>query len=252
MPTITVELKGDVEHAARYREALRAAFGGNAPEFERFSRRVLAMYAGYIQRRFDRFSKGGGDWKPLAPSTIYRRSRATVERARKEADSNLKRGTDSRGKPFGKAEHDAMIKRAHARAHKFLSKVLGVPGWAARGIRIGPAKIPQGLNTGGQIAILRDTGMMFRALTINAPGNIMRRRGPVFEFGIGGPTTHPEGGTTLGRIASYHQNGGTIPNRPPQRKILVTPATDDAVWKEFDAAALALVDELWKRSKGRT
>lgn len=29
-----------------------------------------AIYAGFIQERFDRFSRGGGDWAPLKPATI--------------------------------------------------------------------------------------------------------------------------------------------------------------------------------------
>lgn len=29
-----------------------------------------AIYRGFVQERFDKFSKGGGNWKPLAPSTI--------------------------------------------------------------------------------------------------------------------------------------------------------------------------------------
>lgn len=248
--TITVELKGDLSHVERYRKALQQAFSGNSESFDRFGKRVLAMYASYIQRRFNTFSRGGGDWKPLAPSTIYRRARATVERARKEADSNLRRGVDTKGKSFGPAEHEAAIKRAHGRAHRFLNRVLGVPHGATRGIRIGPATIAKGAVGSGQVSILRDTGTLFNALSINGPANVMRKRGPVFEFGIGGNMQHPSGGVTVGRIAAYHQNGGAIPNRPPQRKILVVPPSSDTVWSEWDRAASMLIKELWNSSKG--
>ena len=247
---ITVEIKGPIDHAARFRKALQQAFSGNTPQFDVFSKRVLAMYSGYVMRRFDIFSRGGGDWKPLAPSTIYRRAHATVERAKKEADASLRRGHDAKGKPFGGAEHDAAIKRSRARAHQFLNRVLGLPAQSTRGIRIGPAKIPHGLNTAGTVSILRDTGTLFNALTINNPANIQRKRGPVFEFGIGGSMTHPNGKATVGRIASYHQNGGAIPNRPPQRRILVSPPTSDTIWAEWDRAAQRLVSDLWNASRG--
>lgn len=250
MPSISVELKGDIHHIARYRQKLQQAFAGNSTEFERFGTRVLAMYAGYVQRRFNIYSRGGGDWKPLAPSTIYRRARATVDRARKEADANLRRGVDSKGKPFGPAEHDAALKRARGRAHRFLNRVMGVPGSATRGIRIGPKTIAKGTVGSGQVSILRDTGTLFNALSINGPANIMRKRGPVFEFGIGGAMQHPSGGATIGRIASYHQNGGAIPNRPPQRQILVVPPSNDRVWEEWDRAAGMLIKELWNSSRG--
>lgn len=251
MPQIVVELKGPVDHAGRFKKALQQAFSGNTPAFDQFSKRVLAMYSGYVMRRFDVYSRGGGDWKPLAPSTIYRRAHKTVERAKQEADANLRRGHDSKGKPYGGAEHDAAIKRARGRAHQFLNRVLGLPAKQTRGIRIGPSKIPKGLNTGGSVSILRDTGTLFNALSISSPANIMRRKGPVFEFGIGGNMTHPKGNLTLGRLASYHQNGGAIPNRPPQRRILVSPPTSDQVWREWDRAASKLVSDLWNASRGK-
>lgn len=250
MPTITVELKGPVDHAGRFKKALHQAFSGNSAPFDAFSKRVMAMYASYITRRFDRFSRGGGDWKPLAPSTIYRRARATVDRAKREADANLRRGHDAKGKPFGKAEHAEQIDRARGRAHRFLNRIMGLPHGATRGIRIGPAKIRAASIGAGNVSILRDTGTLFNALSINGPANIMRKRGPVFEFGIGGSMVHPQGHTTVGRIASYHQNGGQIPNRPPQRKILIAPPSGESVWQEWDAAAARLIQDLWNQSKG--
>jgi hypothetical protein len=127
---------------------------------------------------------------------------------------------------------------------------MGVPHAATRGIRIGPKTIAKGSSGAGQVSILRDTGTLFNALAINGPANVMRKRGPVFEFGIGGAMQHPSGAATVGRIASYHQNGGAIPNRPPQRQILVVPPGNDQVWAEWDKAAQMLLNELWNTSKG--
>jgi hypothetical protein len=249
MVSIQVELKGDVNHAARFRKALQDAFSGNSQPYNDFGTAIMAMYSSYIMRRFDRYSRGGGDWKPLAPSTIYRRAHKTVDRAKSEADANLRRG-HVKGKPFGAAEHDAMVEKARKRAHSFLSRIFGFTAKDTRGIRIGPAKIAQGQIGDGQISILRDTGTLFRALAINGPGNIMRKRGPVFEFGIGGPMTHPDGKATIGQIASYHQNGGAVPNRPPQREMLVVPPASEDVWNQFDRAAQRLVAQLWQQSRG--
>lgn len=43
------------------------------PLWHRISKIWAARYRGFIQERFDTYSKGGGDWAPLAPSTIKAR-----------------------------------------------------------------------------------------------------------------------------------------------------------------------------------
>lgn len=42
-----------------------------------------ARYRSFAQLRFDRFSKGGGNWKPLAPSTLRRRRKGKRKNVRK-------------------------------------------------------------------------------------------------------------------------------------------------------------------------
>jgi hypothetical protein len=78
----------------------------------------------------------------------------------------------------------------------------------------------------GMYAILKDTGLLRNCLVIGEAGNIDEVHGNTLTFGIGGGLTHPEGGPTIGAIARYHQDGGAIPGRPPQRKILVIPPTE--------------------------
>lgn len=260
MADVSVELIGDLDHVRRYKEAVqRALSSGAGDSFEKLSIKVIAMYSSFVQRRFNIFSRGGGDWPPLAPSTVYRRARATVERAKREADANLRRGYSERvekekggakylvRRVFGEAQHQKAMKRAETRVKRFFRQVYG---WApARG---------QGANqrathspASGSVSILRDTGTLFNALAINGnPANISRKRGPIFEFGIGGPMAHPGGHATVGRIAAYHQNGGTMPNRPPQRKILVSPPAADEVWAEWGRAVGAFTRELWNSTKG--
>ena len=251
MVQISVEFTGDVDHIRRYREYMqRALNGGDTAAFDRFGIQVLAMYAAFARRRFDIFSRGGGDWPPLAPSTIYRRARATVERAKKEADANLKRGftEDKKGnwKAYGDREHKNALARAENRVKQFFRRAYGYAPAHGQGANQRATHTP----ATGSTSILRDTGTLFNAFTVGSPANVMRKRGAIFEYGIGGPEMHPDGKTTIGRIAAYHQAGGTMPNRPPQRKILVTPPTTDQVWTEFDKAAKLFLQRVWNESRG--
>jgi hypothetical protein len=258
MVQISVELTGDVDHIRRYREYMqRAVKGGDTAAFDGFGLKVLAMYAAFAQRRFDIFSRGGGDWQPLAPSTIYRRARATVERAKKEADANLARGYSERiekengvkykvRRVFGSKQHARAMARAENRVKQFFRKAYGYAPSHGQGALQRATQIP----AHGSVSILRDTGTLFRALSVGNPANVMRKRGATFEYGIGGPEMHPDSKLSVGRIAAYHQAGGTIPNRPPQRKILVTPPTSDQVWSEFDKAAKIFLQRVWNESRG--
>jgi len=42
----------------------------------------VARYLGFARRRYVRFSRGGGDWPPLAPATVRKRRRGTTSRMR--------------------------------------------------------------------------------------------------------------------------------------------------------------------------
>jgi len=44
--------------------------------FRRMRKQLGAIYLGFTRRRYKTFSKGGGDWKDLAPSTKRRRQKA--------------------------------------------------------------------------------------------------------------------------------------------------------------------------------
>lgn len=140
------------------------------------------MYLSFTKERYDRFSKGGGDWPGLEESTIYRR--------RHGGKAKSKRG-----------------KRAYQKA-------------LATG--------------GGQVSILRDTGVLFSAIdpTIQRPKGGLREQIPYgMEVGYGGPTRHPTPGSarrhaTIAEIASYHHEG--IPSKTGRkiRKVLVDPPAD--------------------------
>jgi hypothetical protein len=65
-----------------------------------------------------------------------------------------------------------------------------------------------------KVKILRDTGTLFRALSIGNPGNLFKRiRGGV-RVGFGGPSKHPDGEATIRDIAVFHDEGkGDLPKR---------------------------------------
>ena len=79
---------------------------------------------------------------------------------------------------------------------------------------------------GGSAKILRDTGSLFKALSIGGPGNHTKPIKNGIRFGFGG-STH-SGGVTFKRLAMIHQLGkGNVPRReilvhPDRYPILVT------------------------------
>lgn len=46
------------------------ASAGASGAFRNVAKQMAMLYRSFIQERFDRYSKGGGDWKRLSPATI--------------------------------------------------------------------------------------------------------------------------------------------------------------------------------------
>lgn len=116
-----------------------------------------ARYLAEQRRRYNKNSRGGGDWPPLAESTKRRRKKA----------------------------------------------------------RRGYGRRPR------QHSILRDTGTLFRALTIGAAGNLFKRIRSGVRVGFGGPKRHPNGDVTIADLAEIHDRGK---GRVPQRYLLYPPS----------------------------
>ncbi|RLC38157.1 hypothetical protein DRH27_02965 [Candidatus Falkowbacteria bacterium] len=77
---------------------------------------------------------------------------------------------------------------------------------------------------GGNVKILQNYGILFKALSVGQPGNLYRllRRG--IRVGFGGPAKHPDGKATIADIAKFHNVGkGNNPKRrilhPPSREL---------------------------------
>jgi len=125
----------------------------DSPEMQAVFRQWGSRYLAFVRRRFAANSRGGGDWKPLARSTVK----------------------------------------------------------ARRGGRKGRKR---------RVAILRDTGTLFNALTVGMPGNLYRLIRHGIRVGFSGATRHPKGKATIRDIAHFHDTGA---GRLPKREILVPP-----------------------------
>jgi len=163
---VTIRLDGLKRFVSLVNNGLQKETSG---PMDSFLKRVGIRYLAFVRRRFVRFSRGGGDWKPLSLATIKQR----------------------RGKKRRRT-------RAGARAKT-----------TTRGSAIRPA-------------ILRDTGTLLNALTVNAPGNLLKRIPYGVRVGFGGPARHPGGKATIRDIAAFHNIGKGV----PKRRIIVEPTRE--------------------------
>ncbi len=85
--------------------------------------------------------------------------------------------------------------------------------------------------------ILRDTGVLFRALTIRAPGNLFQKIKQGVRYGFGGVSRHPGGQASIADIGRFHDSGDGV----PQRQIIV----------DLDNATLRLMLRATKRVNER-
>lgn len=184
----------------------------------------------FTRRRFDRYSKGGGDWPPLALRTVNARRRA---------------GSTS---PF---------------AGKKITRRNGLDGVTNNsGRRLVAQAVARDTTRGGGIvrttrraAILVNTGTLKAAITIGVQGNLFRSIPGGVRYGIEGgmsrtarkvTTTTPgkngkrrhksvaaslSGRATLGQIAKWHQTGA---GRLPKREIVVRPDAETVKGMEGD------------------
>lgn len=144
MANVRLNLEPLKRFAAAIRADLRTT--GNGP-IRRAMRQWAARYRGFAQQRFDRFSKGGGDWPPLAASTKARRRKARKGRKKGATRSfSLLRDT---GLMF------AALDTPWSRKPGALQK--DIPFGVRAGFG-GPAKYPGGKATIADIAGFHDSG----------------------------------------------------------------------------------------------
>lgn len=148
-----------------------------------------ARMEAFTKRRFTQFSRGGGDWPPLA--------RTTYENRRSDrSGQNIGQAKRAAQKALDTARSPKAFDRAFARVQKY--------------------------NT-FKTAVLVDTGTLRRGLSLNGPGNVREvfanGRFIGVRYGIAGGS-HPKGKLTIGRLAAIHHTGA---GRLPQRRIIVKP-----------------------------
>lgn len=188
--------------------AAKEALSANNPEMRRGWRQVTAIYEAFTKRRFNTFSRGGGDWRPLALSTV--KARRTGGKAKGGVDFG---GGRSNGKRLGTGARSSLA--------------------------IDTRKKDILVSAGGTFSILRDKGFLFNALTIGTPGNRITDipNGIVYGFSDA-PHAGDGGPISIGRLAAAHHYG--VPEHHlPARPILVypDPATTAAIGRTLAAAA---------------
>ncbi len=195
------EVRISTEGIDKLLKILRQGQFGAGPIYDMF-RQWTARYSAFVRRRFVKFSRGGGDWKPLKASTIRAR-RGPIRRRTRSSRARTK--TTTRG-------------------------------------------------SAGTVAILRDTGTLFKALTIGAPGNLHVRIKNGVRYGFGGPARYTRRGrrkkaggqATISDIGVFHNSGA---GRNPKRLILAEPDARTLAAMKRDTTAA--VDRIGKMAEIR-
>lgn len=73
MTQLEVTVKLSLKGLEKFKRDIKKGTGSVKVMLKRWAFR----YRGFVQRRFDQYSKGGGNWPPLAPSTIARRKKGS-------------------------------------------------------------------------------------------------------------------------------------------------------------------------------
>lgn len=150
--------------------------GLSGPEMDAMRKQWTIRYSAFIRKRFSTYSRGGGDWPPLALSTIKARRGPDKKRAARRARNGVASGS------------------TRARDTARGSKIVEVAGRS--------------------VSILQDTGVMARALNIGQTGNYNAATPWGIEFGFAGVQHSPGESASIAQIAMHHNEGGKhLPKR---------------------------------------
>jgi hypothetical protein len=192
---INFKINIDSRGLSQLQQQISAQLNGQEGPLHNALMQCEARYVGAMRKRFVQNSRGGGDWPPLAESTLLARA----------------------GRPVGRVNLANEMGDLTATQFSTRSKV------AKRKARLARKKIRAGT---GKASILWDTGELINVLSAGNSGV----PGKYFEFvnngirtGFGGPATHAGSNATIADIAAFHQEGG---GNLPKREILVEPGAD--------------------------
>lgn len=188
-------------HDFKKLDALRQQLRGGAGPVREGLHQAGRIYMGRMAERFVNNSRGGGDWAPLAKSTLRARARAPQRRKAAKVREDL-------------AANKITVVEAKSKLAKIRKSKTKAPRTAA----VATAVLAQA-GVAARPAILRDTGTLFGAMQAGHAGNVFEDIPGGVRVGIGGPAPHP-GGSTIADIARYHQLGTT---RMKARPIMVQP-----------------------------
>lgn len=173
------------------------ASGGASNPFEDWRRQTERIYSTFVVRRFNQFSRGGGDWPALALSTIKARAGAARGRAGKGggsgegvgARSSLGRLTVSDiARKKGISKYDAN------RVHGPLGKLVGAAGRT--------------------VSILTDTGILRRAVGMEGAGHRTTRLVNGIQYGFTDQTHGP------GKFAALAQRRAALAKQISSKRTL--------------------------------
>ena len=173
MSTVNLNL----EPLKRFASAIRAnlCITGNGP-IRRAMRQWAGRYRSFAQLRFDSYSKGGGDWAPLAESTKRRRRKA--------------RKGHTGARSFSLLRSDANL-LFNALNPEWTSKPGALQKDISFGVRAGyggPAKHPGGKASIADIAMFHDTGagnLPKRQIIVNPDTKTVAAMAGDMERGLG-------------------------------------------------------------------
>lgn len=211
------------------------------------------FYRSFARERFYQYSRGGGDWPPLAQSTIrgrrnYRDPAQLLRASKKALRKSLVRLSKAR-RAYQKKPTDA----ARAKMQKAQKTV------KEKRERIGKAK--KRVETAvASTAILIDTATMVGGLapTLDpSKGGFEEGIPGGIRTGFGGPAVHPErkrvngvwvtvpGKKSIATIAGYHNEGG---GRLPRRSIVVDPPEGSRCVEQMARETQRAIEEEWRQA----
>jgi hypothetical protein len=214
----------NLEPLKRFQAALAADLQGSGQGPIRAAMKQWGVrFRSAMQERFAQESAGGGDWPPLAASTILARRAGrgmgggTRQQAMARKQKQINRLEKQRGnlyRQLGKAKKSERVEKLGQQIRAKTAQIN--KAWKGR----------QGLATMAGIQILRNTGLLFGALSPTFNGTPGAVEEPIpfgVRVGYGGPAAHPGGRATIADIASYHQAGN---GRLPKREVIVATPPD--------------------------
>lgn len=197
---MTIAIRVNTRQAKAYFKQTGQALNAQNTSIRDALKVSLLRYEAFTRRRFNAFSRGGGDWAPLAKSTIEAR----------RGGGKAKGGVDFGG---GRSLRGGKASR-------------GARSSIARDTRKGGALV----SAGGTVSILRDRGFLFNALTIGSTGNKVTDLRNGIAYGFSNAPHAVDAKLSIARLATIHHYGSRVKGIPA-RPILVHPdkPTENAI-----------------------